>query len=174
MPWNGTAFTHSSDRVSSDAMRFGCAWCCNRQRMSIVVHVMWAMVAVIRSCRLCVESEQRVMLCGRTAGKYLLVKRHLHDEKKQYAMQSRSGCACAGPYTGLLLDPLLDRLGVSGASLDASLIASHPGQAASSVVPCHSETWLKAGFCRVYFSHFMRPQEVDYVIQAVGDVAQFA
>ena len=79
-------------------------------------------------------------------------------------MQSRSGCACAGPYGTTLMGPLLDRI-----------INQSPDQMVRTLeigAPTSPYEWLKPGWTRVYFSHLMTPAEVDYVIRSVLEVAR--
>ena len=79
-------------------------------------------------------------------------------------MQSRSGCACAGPYGTTLIAPLLQRI-----------IKTSPEAIARTLeigAPNSPFEWLKPGWTRVYFSHMMTPAEVDYVIRSVLEVAR--
>lgn len=95
-------------------------------------------------------------------------------------MQARSGCACAGPYGAILLDPLLNRVGVPADSIQACIFTAErevkarearpvcPTPAASA---CDCAKWLKPGFCRMYFSYLTKAAEFGYVVDAVSDVA---
>lgn len=74
-------------------------------------------------------------------------------------MQSRGGCACAGPYGAALLEDWIRE--TCGLDIDALMRYLEPGKTEG----------IRPGWCRVYFSHLMTPQEVDYVIRAVLEVA---
>jgi hypothetical protein len=74
-------------------------------------------------------------------------------------VQSRSGCACAGPYGVSLMQPLIERI-----------VGQTPEEVVRALEAPKNE-WVKPGWMRVYFSHLMTPAEVDYVIRSVLEVA---
>eukprot|EP00121_Abeoforma_whisleri_P000022 Awhi_evm1s21 len=70
-----------------------------------------------------------------------------------YGIQVRSGCMCAGPYAIKLLG-----LGTKSEKV-------------SKVLKDHA--YIKPGFTRFYLSFFASREEVDYIIEAINDVATF-
>ena len=79
-------------------------------------------------------------------------------------LQSRSGCACAGPYGTTLVAPLVQR--IVNQSPEEVVRALEIG------APTSPYEWLKPGWTRVYLSHLMTPTEVNYVIRSVLEVAR--
>jgi hypothetical protein len=82
------------------------------------------------------------------------------SDRHNVRVQSRSGCACAGPYGVSLMQPLIE--GIIGQSPEAVVRA----------LETPKNEWVKPGWMRVYFSHLMTPAEVDYVICSVLEVAR--
>ena len=88
-----------------------------------------------------------------TDGKYLhprLVVRLLND---LFGIQSRGGCACAGPYAHRLLD-------ISPARADAFRDAVLDGFEA-----------VKPGWTRLNFSYFIEPEEFEFLLDAIEFIA---
>ena len=86
-------------------------------------------------------------------GKYLhprLVVRLLND---LFGIQSRGGCACAGPYAHRLL-------GISPARADAFRDAVLDGFES-----------VKPGWTRLNFSYFIEPEEFEYLLDAIEFIA---
>jgi selenocysteine lyase/cysteine desulfurase len=72
-----------------------------------------------------------------------------------YGIQARSGCSCAGPYGHRLLD-----------------ITEEKSQQVVEALTVSGSEAIKPGWARVNFNYFLSDDEVDYIIQAVHQVAE--
>ena len=77
-----------------------------------------------------------------------------------YGIQSRGGCACAGPYAQ-------DLLSISAETADRFTMILSPMQ---NQKPC---LIMKPGFCRLNLPYFASEETIEYVLEAVDQVALY-
>ena len=80
-------------------------------------------------------------------------QRFTRDLSERYGIQARGGCACAGPYVHRLLQITPDR----SAALREQILSG--------------DTSHKPGFVRLNLSVLMTDEEVDFILNAVADLA---
>ena len=95
-----------------------------------------------------------------------------------FGIQSRGGCACAGPYAQSLLGLADDVADSIQWFLDAeyrrnSVINSGPGSNEPGKETVHINTigLMKPGFVRINLAYFMTDEEVNYILTAVNLIA---